>query len=276
MKGTFEKSRRAFTYVELLVVLALIVLGIAFLLPMRRHHGDSANRTKCSSNLRQIGQAMLLYSNDNRGAYPRTRQSPGPIRTPTWGTGIAATQPFKDDGPADNDVTAAVFLLLRTQDITAEVFACPVQGDYATTPVVDAYGGKTVKERSNFSDYRVNLSYSFQNPYADDAAVAKGWKWNNTLGAEYAIGADMNPGVSGKGDNVMAPTNTSPAGVMKQANSRNHDRDGQNILYGDGHVAWESNPFVSVDRDNMYTTSDGKLNASPVDANDSILLPSDD
>ena len=33
---------------------------------------------------------------------------------------------------------------------------------------------------------------------------------------------------------------------MKQANSNNHDKDGQNILYGDGHVAWESNPFVGV------------------------------
>jgi prepilin-type processing-associated H-X9-DG protein len=63
---------------------------------------------------------------------------------------------------------------------------------------------------------------------------------------------------------------------MKQANSRNHDRDGQNILYGDGHVAWESNPFVGVNRDNIYSTADGKIAASPVDANDSILLPADD
>src|SRR5205823_3675729 len=135
-----ESRRRracAFTYVELLVVLVLIVLAIAFLLPTRRHQGESSNRVKCASNLRQIGQAMLLYSNDNRGAYPRTRMSAGPEgRVPTWGTGAAATQPTDADGPAENDVTAALFLLLRTQDITSEVFVCPSSnGDK------DVYGG---------------------------------------------------------------------------------------------------------------------------------------
>ena len=63
---------------------------------------------------------------------------------------------------------------------------------------------------------------------------------------------------------------------MKVANSSNHDKDGQNILYGDGHVAWESNPFVGVDRENIYTTGDGKIVASPVNLNDAVLLPTDD
>jgi hypothetical protein len=31
-----------------------------------------------------------------------------------------------------------------------------------------------------------------------------------------------------------------------------------------------------VNRDNIYSTADGKITASPVDANDSILLPTDD
>src|SRR5947209_4245909 len=98
------RTRGAFTYVELLVVLVLIVLAIAFLLPTRRHQGESAVRVRCSSNLRQIGQALLLYANDNHGAYPRTRMSAGPERrVPTWGTGAAATQPTDADGPADND-----------------------------------------------------------------------------------------------------------------------------------------------------------------------------
>ena len=50
---------------------------------------------------------------------------------------------------------------------------------------------------------------------------------------------------------------------MRLANSNNHDKDGQNILYGDGHVAWESNPFVGVNRDNIYTTADGKVIVTP-------------
>src|SRR5438874_5604166 len=113
----------AFTYVELLVVLAMIAVAIAFFLPARGRSTGCSNRVKCASNLRQIGQAILLYSNDNRGQYPRTVYVPG--QPPVWGTGAIYLDPFKQPGPQDNDVTAAMFLLLRTQDITSEVFICP-------------------------------------------------------------------------------------------------------------------------------------------------------
>jgi hypothetical protein len=95
---------------------------------------ETANRVKCASNLRQIGQAILLYSNENRGAYPRTYTTipagNGAV-VPTWGTGATPSNgladPFKSDSQcANNDVSAALFLLLRTQDITSEVFTCPV------------------------------------------------------------------------------------------------------------------------------------------------------
>ena len=282
-------SRKGFTWVELLVVLVLIVLAISFFLPARqRMHGESAVRVRCASNLRQIGQAILLYSNDNRSAYPRTRVSAGPVRKPTWGTGAAATQPTDPGGPADNDVTAALFMLLRTQDITSDVFNCP-----SSNAEKDDYGGGTNApiNRSNFTDYRKNLSYSYQNPYPSDDAIARGFKLNNSIGAEFAVAADINPGTAGTGDNVLNITANSSAKDMKQGNTNNHDKDGQNILYGDGHVAWESNPFVGVNRDNIYARSkddgsgnDPKVNhsdltdsfGSPYDANDSVLLPTDD
>src|SRR5207245_1399965 len=127
------------------------------------------------------------------------------------------------------------------------------------------------------TDFKKNLSYSFQNPYANESAVKSGWIWNDKLGAEYAVAADLNPGTSPAAtDNVFKPTASSSAQEMKLANSNNHDKDGQNILYGDGHVAWESNPLVGTNRDNIYTTSDGKIAGPPVDANDSVLLPTDD
>jgi prepilin-type processing-associated H-X9-DG protein len=251
-----------------------------------RRHGDSS-RIRCSSNLRQIGQAILLYSNDNRGAYPRTIASAvkeGQEPVPTWGTGAPATQPFLDPNrPADNDVTAALFLLLRTQDITSDVFSCPSSEQEKDTYGLTANASMPTTypvHRSNFTDVNKNLSYSYQNPYPRQKAIEAGFKLNNAIGAEFAVAADKNPGMSGGDsfakDNVMAPTATSSAKDMKQANSRNHDRDGQNILYGDGHVGWESNPFVGVNRDNIYSTTDGKIAASPMDANDSILLPTDD
>jgi len=45
-------------------------LLVAILLPSLNRARETANRVKCASNMRQIGQGMLLYSNDHRGQYP--------------------------------------------------------------------------------------------------------------------------------------------------------------------------------------------------------------
>jgi len=279
-----SRSRRGFTLVELLVVLFVCVFLLAMFPACYTRQERGSNRVKCASNLRQIGQAILLYSNDNAGAYPRTRATAGRVVTPTWGTGASATNPFNADGPEPNDVTAALFLLLRTQDITAEVFTCP-SSNAERDPATFTGAGTTTQPTigpSNFHDVKKNLSYSYQNPYPNDGAVERKWHLDNAIPAEYAVAADMNPGTTGDGHNVLAVTVKSSNQQMKQGNSANHDGDGQNVLYGDGHVEWQMNPFVGVERDNIYTVSDGKggnaqaLLDSPYDLKDSILLPTDD
>jgi prepilin-type N-terminal cleavage/methylation domain-containing protein len=68
-----NKSRRSnsgFSLVELLVVIGIIALLIAIMMPAMRIVRENNQRIQCQSNLRQIGFALLIYSNDNHGSMP--------------------------------------------------------------------------------------------------------------------------------------------------------------------------------------------------------------
>lgn len=76
------------------VGILLIPLMLAILLPSLNRARETANRVKCGSNLRQIGQACMLYANENKGYFP-----PDPMT------------------------------LLKAEDIDYSVFVCPSSND---------------------------------------------------------------------------------------------------------------------------------------------------
>lgn len=68
--------KRAFTLVELLVVLAIIAVLAALLLPVLGRARESARATACLSNLHQIGLALQIYVQENNNKLPVLRDAP--------------------------------------------------------------------------------------------------------------------------------------------------------------------------------------------------------
>lgn len=99
------KPRPRFTFVEALVIFGVVALLVSILLPSLNRMRETSGRLPCPSNLKQIGQAILLYANQNAGAMP------------------------------DSFAT-----ILRTQDLTPKVLICPSDDARAAADVASFRG----------------------------------------------------------------------------------------------------------------------------------------
>jgi prepilin-type N-terminal cleavage/methylation domain-containing protein len=68
--------RCGFTLIEILVVIAIIAILAGILFPVLLRAKESARRTKCASNLRQLGLALQMYAADYDGLIPMTFGAP--------------------------------------------------------------------------------------------------------------------------------------------------------------------------------------------------------
>ena len=70
-----NRPARAFSLVELLVVVGIIAVLIALLLPALGKARRQAQQVACLSNLRQVGAALLAYAGEQRGWFPAGAES---------------------------------------------------------------------------------------------------------------------------------------------------------------------------------------------------------
>lgn len=310
-----SNKRAAFTLVELLVVMGIIALLMGILIPTLGRSRESANRIKCANNLKQFGVAMTQYATDNNGMYPRTYyDTTATTVLDLKNTGFDDWLPFVNPGlgwaggTSDlgvNNVPAAIFLLVRNKYLTPDALVCPsMAGGTSADDFGGANGDPNPLHHSNFTNLtgygNYNLSYSMQNPYPQLSAVSGGWTWGTNLEADYVLAADIAP----NDDAVKAQRNASGTittltydGNVAAMNSASHRRgdtkEGQNVLYADGHVEFQTTPYCGVKRndlgftfrDNIYTANDptstdekkqyldNTVNSRASKAQDNILLP---
>jgi type II secretory pathway pseudopilin PulG len=244
-----QRRRAGFTFAELLVLILIVLLLLSIFIPFIRKSREVDYRVRCQSNLRAIKSALTNYAQANAGNFPRVVYDAANNPSAYFAyTGPYAPNPFAGDGRVSaNDVTASLWLLIRGGYATPSLFICPSSNDFPD-PLTDIGGKETEAiNRSNFMRAR-NLSYSYASPFS----AAPGYKSNENMPSDFVLMADKNPGKTG-GSDVTGPAFNASLLEMAKANSHNHQRAGQAVLYAGSYVEFEKSPYCGFWGDNIYT-----------------------
>lgn len=276
------RNERGLTLLDVVVTIFVIIAVLAVLVYMLGKIKNRALYAVCGTNLKGLGTAQVVYAND----YDDEFAIQGGTGRPLWSTGTDGFDDPDKDWKYSERITvgASLYLLVREADVSPKSFVCP----YGTQKAYECenssglepydlwdfgmYTSEPVKGEDvgigNIHGPRNHVSYSYQMPYGPDGGKGE-FAADTTVSAAFAVMADKNPWFDPK--LKTGTTNiknwhdyVGPMGayysieilekwLVQQANSYPHSRDGQNVLFGDGHASYEKTSDVGVKHDNIYT-----------------------
>jgi len=224
----------AFTLIELLVVIAIIAILAAMLLPALVKAKDKTRRVNCASNLKQIGVAIFLYSEDQQGRLPPWRAglpNEDDIGDPQYCRyaffGPAGAKVPLDPMPAGWEVHNLGYLYMLKYLGDGTLFFCPALTSQDSPFSALHYSPLLTTPQPPENPF-IRTSYLF-NPRV--VSIASG-----NLKRRFRKSSDL------KGYNVFG---VDLMGQGNDVNSIPHFRDrGFNVMYTDASVKFNNNPAI--------------------------------
>ncbi len=243
--ATFRHPR-GFTLIELLVVIAIIAILAAILFPVFAQAREAARKTTCTSNLRQVGTAFMLYTQDYDECFPWAASNLG-TPTTTWYDLVepyvkVGAQGFGFGGNHRSFYTCPTFtntsVPMQPGDPAPPSFTAaqvtPAMS-YAANGWIMPMGNKMLGPNPWFPGKSLTALASLNAP-AQVVLVAHG------MGTRPAVGGDdVTTGCTGNEEGTgPVPPPQGHAGVYCAARFKHNN--GSVYLLADGHAKWYRGP----------------------------------